>query len=245
MNKTPIDSLESRLFFIDDGNGNTIQVNVELNSVLPIMDIGKFVIDNHTVDNFNVTNTEPSNKPKDPEYENENNGDDRFLFVIIGKSFYSDIMVSVYYDRKYNDFIYFNHPDYFNCENRNNQILTLNGYRVGMDTVTDTTRSLLTFSKRNLTKLQLPEPSKIRNYEIYVLNLHGIETRHVFRNRFAIGNNQYYKQDNFITFARLKVKDLGDEALPVNDFYITDIQKFQTSYVGYRKPTYVYIPILL
>jgi hypothetical protein len=228
-----------RHFDIKDSNGNVIHVELNIGSILPITTINSFIFDNHQVTKKTINNTAPNNTIEDPDMNN------RFTFLIEANSFYSGINICIYYDAKYKDYIYMPNPDYYIPANRKNQFLVINGYRVGTAEFTESLRSQLTFSKNNIKPLDLDKPSTINTYNYHVLNLHGIESRHTFRSRFDEGADIYYKETNLVIFAEIPTSKLGNKELPLFDFYITDIQKFQMSYIGYSKPNNVYIPILL
>jgi hypothetical protein len=234
------DSLNTRVFKIKkkntDPSVNDNIVELKLTNSAPIVTTSNKTEQATFIESASFT-TNSDIEPYDPDMDN------RFKLIATFKSYYRDVLMSLYYDYKYNDMFVVENFDTIDVDIVVSDVINVLGYKVGFNKVTRDAGNVLT---NIVDDTKLPEAKDQKSVSMVVLNLSGITNSYDVRVRYGSNGVTIYKKINAVAFLKIKRTDLFDD-VPIPNHYLKPetLTKYMVRYNGFKKPEYVYIPVPL
>jgi len=233
-------NIDRRSFKLYDGNekkNSDPVVNLVFTSSVPMITLPDKLISEVEIDSLEVSNNEPNNKPYDPDMDN------RFTFLVKGKSVFRDTPFAIYHDAKYNDYIMMPNPDSYDLSIIPNAYLELTGYRVGYNT--SNIDDGFSYVFKDFPVVNLPKGNAPVNYRVRMLNLHGLRNGYDGRVREDIGGVSIYKRVNNLAFIELDRGNVfgNDATLPLYTILPKTTVNFNLKYVSLKQPDKIYLII--
>jgi len=223
-----------------DGSYEDLGADITINMIqaLPILSMTDLTESSISVDVTTAAmpdgNRKPTNEYYDPDYDN------RFKFIISGRSIYRNVPYCIYYDMKYTDFIILPNPDTLDPDLIKNKTFTIEGYQYGVEkpianTIVDS----------EIVKKSFPEGKEPNSVVVELLEVYGIINSVNSRIRYNINNtDSLYKDINPFQAIKVRKSEIMDDGnIPIHSLTYRTFNYTDFIYSYNKDPDYIWLPI--
>ena len=224
-------------------NDNDPVVINEIDGALPFLYLTDDFVDQHLLKSETITNKENDSKPYDKEYEDENDGDERFMLFARVKDVANETN-TIYYDKNLKSIFSGNiyaDVDASLC----NAMKFRQVSKLFNPIATQIPNDTLSLSSYNGI-YKLPTPTKtLDRIKVVHLAIDGVQTAsRVKRIRFD-SDPTFYREINVLSLMKIKLSDIGWDKADIKVFTLVTVRPRMVVLrsLGIKHPEYIYIPL--